>query len=1057
VTEFRSERPAILKPPRILAVDDRVENLIALEALLEEIPCQLIKFNSGFEILNYLQQDTDVALILMDAQMPEMDGFQTSAEIRKLPGAQKIPVIFITALDDNQKYIHRAYQAGAVDFIFKPIDSDILLSKISVFLELYNSKILLAQQEKQFLESRLRIVTNTVPALISYIDSDSRYQFVNAQYAQWFGCTIESIIGKTVSEVLGEAQYLQRKPYLERALRGENVSFETFLMNPLGQMREVTISYNPEIDLNHKVRGVVVHVTDITDQKEIQDRIVASENMFKQVFNESFSFMVIFKGPEFRIERANEQCFKLLGRSEILNRPFSQALPEMEEQGFGSLLQKVYNTKTAFFGNEVPLSRRNQSGLNQELFLDFVYQPLINSRGEIYGILMQGNDVTEKVLSRRAIERSKNAIEVERKNFRNLFKQTPEMVCILSGPEHVFEFVNEAHIKVLGFDATGKSVRAAQPESVEVHGILDQVYQTGQTAELFEIPVTVGKRRRYFNLTYAAKTDVDGHIDGVMILGTEVTTEVLNRNVLKESQERYKLLFDNSPLPKWIFDIESLRFMDVNQVAIQHYGYSREEFQQMRLTDILCEQTDSSIADPVQDPPEKDQNELFRHIRHRRRDGSIIHVEVSTHDLILGDRLCRLAAVIDVTEKIQIEEKQKELFRNLEIAKDEAIRANELKSAFLANMSHEIRTPLGAMIGFADLLRDPTISDDERNTFIDIMTRNGHQLSHLIDDILDLSKVESGHLTVEKIETDLYQVAGEVVSLLSVKAKEKGLSLQLQMDSSVPSSFVTDPLRLRQILLNIIGNAIKFTSSGEVTVTAHSPRKDEICIEVTDTGVGIPEKDITKLFQVFHQADESVTRKYGGTGLGLALSKALAQALGGDVILKQSHVLKGSTFQVFIRSAAVAQAPQFPVSTNDGITLTDLEGLQNVKILIVEDAPDNQALIRKVLSNAGIVLEFASNGMEGVEKALSNQYDLILMDIQMPIMDGYTATQKLRDSGFRKPIIALTAHAMNEARIKCLNVGCTDYLTKPLEAARLLATVQRYSLPLTPVQKPPIQ
>lgn len=395
---------------------------------------------------------------------------------------------------------------------------------------------------------------------------------------------------------------------------------------------------------------------------------------------------------------------------------------------------------------------------------------------------------------------------------------------------------------------------------------------------------------------------------------------------------------------------------------------------------------------------------------------------------------------LDVTQQRAHEE-------DLRQAKEAAEKANELKSSFLANMSHEIRTPLGAMIGFADLLKDESISDEERLSYANVITRNGHQLSHIINDILDISKVESGQFTVENLETDPRAVTEEVMALLSLGAKEKGVKLSLAVMPDTPAKIVTDPLRLNQILTNIIGNAVKFTDEGDVKVTLF-PVKSELAqvsvgFRVEDTGEGIAPKDQKKLFQVFSQADSSVTRKFGGTGLGLALARKLARALKGDVVLEKSIKGEGSSFLITLTSGVLSELSAEDIARkNESGVITDISG---VKVLLVEDTPDNQELIFKVLTEQNATVDIASDGLLGIEKALHGNYDLVLMDLQMPVMDGYTATQKLRERGFEKPIIALSAHAMNEVRLECLNVGCDDYLTKPIDFDQLIKVVSRYS------------
>jgi len=393
----------------------------------------------------------------------------------------------------------------------------------------------------------------------------------------------------------------------------------------------------------------------------------------------------------------------------------------------------------------------------------------------------------------------------------------------------------------------------------------------------------------------------------------------------------------------------------------------------------------------------------------------------------------------DINNSRVYEEKLKE-------SRDEAERANRIKSAFLANMSHEIRTPLGAMIGFADLLRDPKTSTQDRESYLNILIRNGHQLSVIINDILDLSKVEAGHMNFEYLEVNPNEIASDVVSLLNMKAEEKDIALEYKPDFSLPGLVVTDAGRVKQVLLNLVTNAIKFTEKGNIKIKGYSKLnengKPQIHFEIQDTGIGIADSQLDKIFDVFVQADDSVTRRFGGTGLGLALSRRLARALGGDVKVLQSTEGKGTTFLFTFEDQPAMRNRELELKLKyDESTEIKENSLDGVKVLIVDDAPDNQHLIGRYLTRRGATIESAENGAEGTKKALAGAYDIVLMDIQMPVMDGYTATQYLRSAGYKKPNLALTAHADYEVRTKHLNVGCKDQLTKPINQKDLIRLI----------------
>jgi signal transduction histidine kinase len=390
--------------------------------------------------------------------------------------------------------------------------------------------------------------------------------------------------------------------------------------------------------------------------------------------------------------------------------------------------------------------------------------------------------------------------------------------------------------------------------------------------------------------------------------------------------------------------------------------------------------------------------------------------------------------------------------RDFEEAKIEAERSNQAKSAFLANMSHEIRTPLGAIMGFVGLLKDKGLSDDEILKYHAIIDRNSNHLLRIIDDILDLAKVEAGKVVIEKIEFSLLEFLIEFSSLAAIKAREKGIAFEFRPETLVPELVISDPTRLRQVLSNIVGNAIKFTEKGSVEFRVKY-NNERLQFIVTDTGRGIAPEQRTALFQAFSQADSSTTRKFGGTGLGLVLTKKIAQAFGGDFDLMESEIGKGSIFEASIPVTVPAKAKLVSVDkvevepTSDNHFDPFQVDLKGLEILLVEDSPDNQYLIQKMLSKTGAKIVTANDGAEGVKLALAHRYDIILMDIQMPVMDGHQAVRTLRSQGYARPIVALTAHAMKEEREHAVLSGFSHFLTKPINRKSLIDLLQMLHSP----------
>ncbi len=368
---------------------------------------------------------------------------------------------------------------------------------------------------------------------------------------------------------------------------------------------------------------------------------------------------------------------------------------------------------------------------------------------------------------------------------------------------------------------------------------------------------------------------------------------------------------------------------------------------------------------------------------------------------------------------------------------------DKAKDEFLANMSHELRTPLGIVLGMTDLLSKNIISAEERPRTWEIVHRNGQHLQRLIDDILDFSKVEADRLTIENIEFSISDLIGDVVEDFSMAAKKKGILLKFEAENRSSDLVKTDPVRVRQVLSNLIGNAVKFTEKGSVVVLLHSSHSGKARITIKDTGIGLSEPQQRQLFQDFTQGDNSHTRKFGGTGLGLSLSRKIARLLKGDVRLIESCTGRGSVFEFSFESQS-AQSERAPVEKSNAKTLKNTIA-PGARILLAEDSPDNVALVKLFLKPLDAQIDIACNGNEAIEYVKKgDSYQLILMDIQMPDLDGFDATARIRELGVKTPVVALTAHTLDEHKKRALESGFTDFLTKPIKKDVLLEIVSLY-------------
>ncbi|ADG67180.1 PAS sensor protein [Planctopirus limnophila DSM 3776] len=480
--------------------------------------------------------------------------------------------------------------------------------------------------------------------------------------------------------------------------------------------------------------------------------------------------------------------------------------------------------------------------------------------------------------------------------------------------------------------------------------------------------------------------------------------------------------------------------------------------------------------------------------RNKAPDGSTGWVQIRSNPVFSDEGTTHVGTIEDITERIHAEESLKryaeDLKRLKEIeeqnsahlarvveelgkAKTQAEDAARTKSEFLANMSHEIRTPMTAILGYTELLLEqPDIAPHAADS-LQTIRRNADFLLEIINDILDLSKIEADKLTIESVRCSPILIANDACALMRIRARDKGLKLVVQTASNVPEFVETDPTRLRQILLNLLGNAVKFTHVGNVqlrveyvnpqgTQTGNPDALGGLRFSVCDTGIGMTKEQIGRLFQPFTQADTSTTRKYGGTGLGLTISRRLARMMHGDIEVT-SQVGVGSVFSLHIDAIKPQfSTPQFhdlqqaAVESSSAVSTTSespapqsiatTAPLQNLRILLAEDGPDNQKLISLILRKAGAEVMVVENGELAFQQAMDAQrsasgFDVILMDMQMPVLDGYQASAKLRAAGYRAPIVALTAHAMSSDREKCLAAGCSDYTTKPINKVRLIQLI----------------
>ena len=516
-----------------------------------------------------------------------------------------------------------------------------------------------------------------------------------------------------------------------------------------------------------------------------------------------------------------------------------------------------------------------------------------------------------------------------------------------------------------------------------------------------------------------------------------------------ESKERFEHIFNASPDAITVSRIADGCFVNINDGVTRLTGYTRAELIGYPSEDLDLWQNPDDLQ-MLRTTLSK--NRVYDNMEavFRRKDGRLATGLVSAKKITINNLPHILTLIHDITHRKVAEEA-------LRKAKEDAETANKAKSEFLSSMSHEIRTPMNAIVGMADLLTESELTADQR-IYAETLRNAGENLLELINGILDLSKVEAGLVVLEKTEFDLTSTLHKVCDLMSLKLKGKGISIACAPLHNIPNTLIGDPQRLMQIFINLVGNAMKFTEQGEIllgveTINGNLDLADKETVElrfyVKDTGIGIPPDKVELIFEMFTQADSSTTRKYGGTGLGLNISKHFVELMGGRIWVT-SEVGKGSTF--FFTATFGIDKTAKPLSTKTEITSSNSDkqvAQRDLNILLVEDNEGNRLLLLYYLKKTPHHIDVAENGAIAVEKVATGKYDLVLMDVQMPVMDGYTATAEIRKleatTGLKRtPVVALTANAMKEDEQKSREAGCDGHLTKPIRKAVLLEALEKY-------------
>ena len=770
---------------------------------------------------------------------------------------------------------------------------------------------------------------------------------------------------------------------------------------------------------------------------------------------ESTALGVVMTDREGRIQWLNEGFTKISGYT----------LEEVVGQKPGAVLQYdrsqpeeinvIREAVKAGRGFQGEIWNRGKAG--NEYLISIEIRPLQGRGGEVVGFVALEMDVTEQ-------RRLESELEVSERQMRDLVEDTNVTVWEYDPSKDVFVYVSP-QAEHFGYPIE----RWYEP------GFFARMLHPDDRAATLRCCASATSRGEDHEMVYRAACANGDYVwvRDIVKVALQPDESVVLRGVLvditqqKESElelarlseafrveaERSELAFEGASLGLWDWHIAEDQLI-VNECWANMVGYEVSELsgRTSDWTDRLHPE-DQSIAEDALNEHFAGNTPIYEaRFRFRHKDGHWLWLrargKVVERDLN-GAPERMVGVQMDQTADVEREEQLKRL-------RSEADAANRSKSEFLANMSHEIRTPLTAILGYADLLHDDEKDEPQarRVEMLGTIRSAGTHLLTVINDILDLSKIEADRVSIESIETDLPKLIQDVTGLARMQAESKGVSLTIVVDGEIPECLLIDPTRVRQVLVNLLGNAAKFTDLGEIVLRVSCPGKTRLRLEVEDTGPGMEPTAIETLFEPFSQADGTVTRRFGGSGLGLSISSRLAKLMGGAVVLEWSKPDVGSCFSLEVPvkvpptaawGRTVEQAVDQEATSMNARQQRRLSG----RILLVEDGAVNQRLIAAILKRAGAEVVIAENGQVALDvldsaEAQGDRIDLVVSDMQMPVMDGYTLAKTLGQRLPAMPVIALTAHAMSEDEGRCLEAGCVAYTTKPIQRDELIELCQRY-------------
>ncbi len=897
---------------------------------------------------------------------------------------------------------------------------------------------IIARKERQDLYDYKQLFYSSVD-LVCVTGTDGYFKRVNPAFSMVLGWSEKELLEKPFVDFVHPEDVEKTIEEVKKLSNGsKTINFVNRYIKKSGEYTVLNWLANPD----ESTGSIYAIARDITERKREENELISALNQTKQLQKAlDESAIVSIVDDNFKITYVNDKFCEIskYSREELIGKDHVIVSSGYYSNEFLTNLKSNINSGNIWKGQ---IKNKNKNG--SFYWVDTTIVPFMNGSDKPYQYIGISYDITEQVFSEQKI---RGLAE-----FQNAILNGTDYAIIATDIEGIIVNFNKGAEELLGYNAE----ELIHKSSPAIFHDLDEVVARAKvlSTELnktiepgFEVFVAKSKTgapdvndwtyikkdgiRIKVQLSVTTLFDSDKNITGYLGIARDVTEFLESQNKLKLSEEKHRVFFENAQGLMCTHD-ETGKFLSMNKAGAALIGYTPEELLQKTLYDVTPINLKKRIDNYLEKIYNKGAAEGLMSVLHKNGDAKVwyyknILVDDST------DKRIAIGNAIDITERVKMEDELKK-------AKLQAEKSVFAKDQFLANMSHEIRTPMNAILGFADILKTTNLNNDQTE-YLSAISNSGENLMVIINDILDFSKIDSGKLTLEHQPISIIKITNNIKKLLIHKANERNLAFNFYIENDLPEWVMGDSVRLNQILVNLLGNAIKFTEKGKVELYCNVLNKsDNNCIVqfiVKDTGIGIPKDKYDLVFERFKQADDNTTRKFGGTGLGLSITKKLLELFNGKIEIKSEEGV-GSEFIVSI--------PFEVTEAKDKLELEKIERnseSKNYKVLLTEDNDLNQKLAKHILEKNNMVVEIAANGQIAVDMLKNNKYDVILMDLQMPVMDGYVATSFIRNVlKITTPMIAMTAHSLVGEKEKCIQTGMNEYISKPYKAKELIDKIK---------------